>query len=244
MAKYYDTIAKGTHLRYHTGSALVVSSEFRIMSSKILSQCVFLQSLIQQIIYTSHGDELIGAKRTLKSFPSPKARVDFLCSFPYSDDDPIISRMFDFSRTIFKELYELRNILSHEIWSSSEDYPGSVLFSTLDENSRLQMASGKLWYEESTVPQDIYDATIRFIRSVKVISHRHLRLAIADTNTCSWSLMHINNILNEKDPQRRADARQAFLVFRGTSHLFDAVPTSSKSVEFSSSRRKRITGTS
>ena len=104
------------------------------------------------------------------------------------------------------------------------------------------MATGKLWHREDTKPEDIYTATVRFIRKIKIVSCAHLNAAISDINLCSWSLMHINNILNEEDPERRSEARRAFFVYQGTSHLFSHAPISSEPVEFSASRGKTISG--
>lgn len=240
MPKYYRTITQETHLSQKSGSALAVSQHFQILSSTILSKCSFIQNLIQQIIYISHGKELPSAKRTLKTFPNPKARVDFLCSFPYNDDDPVVVKVFNFARLLFAEIYELRNILAHEIWSSSESYPNLVLFSSLDENARLQMASGRLWHIEEATSQETLDATIRFIRSIKLLSIENLKSAVDDADLCGLCLLNIMNILSESDPIRKEDARKPFFVYKGTSHLFGEFPELSNSVEFSASRSKRI----
>lgn len=195
------------------------------------------------MIYISHGAQLLGAKQTLKDFPNPKARIDFLCSFPYSEEDPVVAKVFDYSRRLFVDLYELRNILEHELWSSSEDYVDSVLFSTLDEEARLLMASGRVWHKEDTTPQEVYNATIRFIKNVKIVSSDNLKMAVSDGNLCAWILMNTCNILNEQDdPGRKEGARQAFLVFQGTSHLFGRVASPSTTVEFRTSKNKTITG--
>jgi hypothetical protein len=241
MSKYYDKILEETNLKHSAGSALVISTEFKELSSVVIARCTFIQQLLQSIIYTSHGRELVGAKKTLREFPSPKARVDFLCSFPYSEHDPVVSKVFEFSRGLFGQIYELRNILSHELWSSSESHPGSVLFSTLDENARLLMASGRLWHKDDATSKEIYEATIRFIRGIKVISSKHLKSAVRDADLCGFCLLHINTILKEADAGRREEARRAFFVYKGTSHLFDGSTASSDPVKFSASAKKTIT---
>lgn len=242
MAKYYGNINGKSVLSHRAGQEIQAPPEFYILSAKILAHCVFLQSQIQQIIYISHGKELMGAKKALKTFPNPKARVDFLCSLPYADEDPIITKVFDFSRNLFSDIYELRNVLAHEIWSSSDDFPGAVLFSSLDENSRLLMASGKLWHKEDATPEDTHASIIRFISSMKVVNLDHLQTAARDIDLCSWSLMNLLNILNVDEPDVREKARKAFLIFRGTSHLFGDFPASSETVELSTSRSKEIAG--
>lgn len=244
MAKYYSSIRGTSVLSHRTGVEVQAAPEFFIFSAKILAQCVFLQSQIQQIIYICHGPEIVGAKETLKSFPNPKARVDFLCSFPLSDDDQVVTRIFDFARGLFSEIYELRNVLSHEVWSSSEEFPGAVLFSSLDENSRLLMASGKLWHKEDATPEDTYASIIRFISSMKVVYLENLYAAANDMDLCSWSLMNLVNILNEGDPEVKDKARRAFMIFQGTSHLFSDLPSLPETIELSTSRSKRIGGVS
>lgn len=229
-----------TNLSQKTGSALVVSPQFQILSSTIINRCIFMQNLIQQIIYISHGPELVGAKRALKKFPNPKARVDFLCSFPYKDDDPVVTTVFNFSRSLFIELYELRNVLAHEIWSSSDNHPDLILFSSLDENARLQMASGRLWHIDDTTAQETHEAIIRFISSVKIISCDNLYLAIKDADLCNLCFLNIINVLSESDPARKEEARQTFFVYKGISHLFEFSKELPKSLEFTASRNKSI----
>jgi hypothetical protein len=242
MHKYYKNITDGSTLNRKLGAGAVVPLEFRVKSSIILSQCVFLQSLIQQIIFMSHGPELGDAKKIIEKFPNPKARVDFLCSFPYGSEDVVIKKVFEYSRELFKDIYEIRNVLAHEAWFSSDDYVGSVLFSSLDEDARLLMASGRLWHKEDATPKEIYDAMIRYIRRVKIVTGDHLNLAISDIDVCGWSLMNIANLLDEEDEERKNSGRKAFFTFRGTSHLFDVASTSGDTVEFSASKGKKIYG--
>lgn len=226
MHKYYGNIKDSTTLSRKLGSGIVIPPEFRILTSIILSQCVFLQNIIQQIIYTSHGEELVDAKKVLEKFPNPKARVDFLCEFPYKTEDLVIKTVFDYARTIFKDVYEIRNVLAHETWASSDNYPASVLFSTLDEDSRLLMASGRIRHKKDATPKETYDATIRYIRKIKIVTCEHLNLAVKDIDVCSWSLMNITNLLNERDEELRNSARRAFFTFKGTSHLFSGAESS------------------
>lgn len=241
MAKYFDRITEGTNLNRNIGANAIVSTEFQFMSSIVLFKCNFTQSLIQQIIYTTHGDQIVDAKRALKDFPNPKARFDFLCDFPYTDTDPIIAKVFQFARTLFREIYELRNVLAHENWSSSEQFPDAVLFSSLDDEARLLLASGKLWYIEETTPQQIYDAAVRFIRNAKIVTIAHLEAAIRDAELCTWILMSINNVLNESDADRKEDARRVFRVYGGTSHLFDNPAREGETAEYTGSKSKKIT---
>ncbi len=240
MPKYYETLTQETNLNHKRGSALVVSPDFQVLSSIILSQCIFMQNLIQEIIFISHDKELIGAKKTLKKFPNPKSRVDFLCSFNYVHDDPVIIKVFNFARGLFSEIYELRNVMSHEVWSSSESYPDLVLFSSLDENARLQMASGLLLHVDETTSKEIYAAIIRFIRSTKIISHNNLITAKNDLDLCNICLMGIMNVLKETDPARKEEARKSFFVYQGTSHLFEDSLRSSIPSEFFASKTKTI----
>ncbi|WP_170004353.1 hypothetical protein [Pseudopontixanthobacter vadosimaris] len=160
---------------------------------------------------------------------------------PYTEADPIIAKVFQFARTLFRELYEFRNVLAHENWSSSEQFPGAVLFSSLDEESRLLLASNKLWYSEEATPQQIHDALIRFIRNAKIVTVANLYAAIRDAELCSWVLMNINNVLDESDVDRKEEARKAFRVYRGTSHLFNSPAGQGEAADYSGSKRKRIT---
>lgn len=242
MPKYYKLIIESTAIFQRKGTGAVIPPGFRDLSASIVSSCTFLQSLLQQIIYVTHGAELLAAKRTLKEFPSPKARIDFLCSFPYSEADPILLTVFDYARRLFRDLYELRNILSHEVWASSDDYDDAVMFSSLDEEARLLMVSGRMWHMENVTSQEVFDATVRYIRSVKIVASADLHAAMGDANWCSWILMHISTVLNEPDATRKAEARQIFLQSKGTSHLFPGTPPTTGSVNFIASRSKTIKG--
>ncbi len=240
MPKYYKLITEGTTLARQSGAGTVIPAGFRDLSASIVSTCTFLQSLLQQIIYVTHGAELLAAKRTLKEFPNPRARIDFLCSFPYSEADPIVLSVFEYARLLFRDLYELRNILSHEVWASSDVYGDAVIFSGLDEEARLLMVSGRIWHTENTTPQEVFDATVRYIRSVKIVTSADLQTAMGDANLCSWILMHIGTVLNEQDATRKGKARQLFLQYKGTSHLFAGTPPSAGIRTFTASRSKNI----
>ncbi|WP_296177639.1 hypothetical protein [uncultured Brevundimonas sp.] len=242
MSKYYNLIIEKTELNRRSGADSVVPFGFHELSVSVISQCSFLQSLMQQVIYITHGAEISAAKKALREFPSPKARMEFLCSFPYSEEDLVVSKVFEYARNLFHDLYELRNTLSHEVWSSSDDYDGCVLFSSLDEDARLLLVSGRIWHKEDATPLEVYNATIRYIRSVKIVSCVDLHLAMKDANLCAWILMNICNVLNEKDFEQKEKARRAFLVFQGTAHLFGDVVTTPETITFQSSRKKTIRG--
>lgn len=240
MPNYYRTIVEGSTLDRRSGGNAVIPPGFRGLSSTLTSTCTYLQSLIQHIIFVTHGAELVEAKRTLKSFPSPKARIEFLCSYPYSEADPVVSAVFDYAKSLFRDLYELRNILSHEVWASSDAHPGAVLFSELEEEARLLMVSGRIWHAEEATSQEVYNGMIRFIRSVKILTPADLERAMVDGDLCAWILMHIGNVLNEPDRARREEARCLFLHFRGTSHLFAGQPMTTGTLTFDASRSKEI----
>lgn len=242
MPKYYKSITESTTISRRTGTGAVIPTGFRDLSASIVSSCTFLQSLLQQIIYVTHGAELIAAKRALKEFPNPKARIDFLCSFPYSEADPVVLSVFDYARLLFRDLYELRNILSHEVWGSSDDYVDAVIFSSLDEEARLLMVSGRIWHMENVTSQEVFDATVRYIRRVKIVASADLHAAMGDANWCSWILMHISNVLNEQDATKKAEARQIFLQSKGTSHLFAGTLPTTEPLNFNASRSKTIRG--
>jgi len=147
-----------------------------------------------------------------------------------------------YARLLFRDLYELRNILSHEVWASSDVYDDAVIFSNLDEEARLLMVSGGIWHTENETPQEVFDATVRYIRSVKIVASADLHAAIGDANLCSWILMHIGNVLNEQDATRKGVARQLFLQYKGTSHLFADTPPTTGTLSFNASRSRKIQG--
>lgn len=242
MKKYYTMTKNCTTLNISSGEALVIDSDFQISSSKIISKCNFAQLLIQKIIFTAHGSEIDDLKSKLKKAPNPKSRIDLLQKFPYQNDDPVVTKIFDYCRTLFTDLYEVRNILAHEVWSSSKTFPGCVLFSTIEDRAQLDMSSSKIIHKDSTKSKDVYDDIIKFISNVKIISNNHIELALSDMSLCEWMLMHVDTILSEVDESRKNEARQAFFVFRGTSHLFDAKEILRDPVTFSASSKKTIFG--
>jgi len=116
MSKYHSKRTNRSELKSRSGSAIHFPVGFCDLSAKIISRCSFLQNQIQRVIYITHGPEILSAKKTLTDFPNPKSRMDFLTTFPYSDADPVVSAVFDYTKSIFLDIYELRNILAHEDW--------------------------------------------------------------------------------------------------------------------------------
>lgn len=242
MAKYFDGITQETELTRNKGGLLNVPDGFLASAAQLIAQCSSLQGEIQNIIYVSHGAELIDAGKALKDHPNPKARLDFLCKFPFHDADPALVRVFDFARSLFREIYELRNVLAHENWGSSDHYPGAVLFTSLDEESRLSMASGRLWHYADATPRETYEATVRFIRRVKNVRPDQLILALSEASTCSWVLMTLSQLLNTAEREKREQTRRALAVFGATAHLFDHDASLPAEVEVSNSKSKMVTG--
>lgn len=240
--KYCTPITESTVLDRRSGANAVTPPRFNELGTSFVSTCTYLQSLLQHVIYVTHGAELLEAKRTLKAFPNPKARIDFLCSYPYSEADPVVSSVFEYARILFRDLYEFRNVLCHELWSSSDAYPDAVIFSSLDEEARILMTSGRMWHTEDATPQEVLDATIRYIRSVNIVRIADLNAALCDANLCALILIHVGTVLNEKDPARREEARHHFRVFQGTSHLFGGQPPDAGTVTFRASRSREIKG--
>ena len=70
----------------------------------------------------------------------------------------------------------------------------------------------------------------------------HLDTEIRDAELCNWILMTINNVLNGSDAARKDEARKAFLVYYGTSHLFDNPADAGDTADYHSSKSKTITG--
>lgn len=242
MPKYYKKIVDRSQLNTRAGTEVVVPAKFGELSSLIICRCSFLQSLIQSVIYATHGPELLGAKTALKDIPSPKARMEFLSTFPYSKADPVVSSVFDFARDLFKDIYELRNVLAHEDWRTSDDFKDVVLFSSLGEEAKLSLASGRLLHEQATTPQQVYEATIRYIESVKIVSVGDLEEALRDANLCSWILMQVRHVLDGSEPEKKDKMREAFLIFSGTSHLFEPATSLSEKVEVRTIKKKTIGG--
>ncbi len=242
MTKYYRKIERPSKLKLCSGTAAVVSAEFRDLSSLIISRCSFLQSQIQRVIFLTHGPEIFAAKKSLTESPNPKARIEFLTSFTYSDEDPVISLVFNYARRLFLDIYEIRNVLTHENWMSNEEYKDQVLFSRLDEEARLLFASGTILHKEDAASQDVYDAILRYIQSVKVVNCADLYAAVKDADLCAWILMHITNIIDEQDSNKKDEARKAFFVFKGTSHLFGEFEPTTETVTIQNSKSKMIRG--
>lgn len=166
--------------------------------------------------------------------------MDFISQFPYNKKDKIIDVVFEFGRALFLEIYDFRNVLVHESWASSEEFPGVVLFSSLDEESRLKLASGKLLHSLDTSSKDLYDATIRYIRNVKIVSNQNLMSAIIDADLCSYIFMAISHILSESDEEKKQKIREGFLIFKGTAHLFEEASLLSKKIDVTSSNNNTI----
>lgn len=242
MTKYYRKIERPSKVKLCSGTAAVVPADFRDLSSLIISRCSFLQSQIQRVIFLSHGPEISAAKKFLTESPNPKARMRFLTSFQYSYEDPVISLVFNYARQLFLDIYEIRNVLTHEDWMSNGEYKEQVLFSRLDEEARLLFAKGTILHKEDATSRDVYDAILRYIQSVKIVSCADLHAAVKDADLCAWILMHITNIIDEQDPNKKEEARKAFFVFKGTSHLFGELKPTTETVTIQNSKRKMVRG--
>ncbi|WP_156349019.1 MULTISPECIES: hypothetical protein [unclassified Sphingomonas] len=240
MAKYYSSIEIETNLSRKINDSAEIPEGFYNLSSVTIAKTSYLQSLLQEMIYVVHGSNLLGAKKALKDFPNPKDRFDFLVKFDFKSNDYVVDTVFNHVQKVFYDLYELRNTLSHEIWATSENYSGAVIFSKLDEESRLQMVRGKFLHVEGYTTLETFNATVRYIRKVKVIRKDHLHLAINDLNIAAWSMTNIRNILDSENSVTKDAARKAFLVFKGTSHLFDESERLMGTVNYSSEASKRI----
>ncbi|WP_133244717.1 hypothetical protein [Caulobacter radicis] len=240
MRKYFKNLETETVINRKIGHAIKIDAEFYFLSSNIISQCSFIQQIIQQIIYTSHGKEISAARKALSEIPNPKSRVDFICDFQYKTKDITIDRVFNYARDIFKDIYELRNILAHEIWSSSEDHVDAVLFSTLAAESAFLTSNAKLIHDEDARSKEIFDSIIRFIRSLKIITLNDMHEATKDMVLCIWALSNIRNILDVEKEEEKAAAREAFFVFSGTSHLFPDIKPRSNTAEFLAKKEKTI----
>lgn len=240
MERYFETIDQSTEINIKSGNDIGNLVEFKILSSSVIAQSSFVQNLIQQLIFTTHGAGIVDAKKVLKNFPNPKSRFDFISNYKYESDDKVVEKVFNFAQSLFNEVYDLRNTLAHEVWSSSDAYPGEVLFSSLDENSRLLVARGKVKHLPEATAVETYNATIRFIRKIRRVSIVHLENALADLNLCAWVLMQIDNIREEKDNVKREELRRGFLIFRATSHIFPEVDRLDGVSKYTSSTSKTI----
>lgn len=242
MSKYYNTKSDISSLSRKSGSNLVIPQRFHELSSLLISLNSSIQHLIQLVLYTSYGDNIEEAKSILKKNMSPKSRMEFVNSLPYGNNDEIISKVFDYAKFIFFEIYELRNILSHELWSSSDEHKDYVIFSTLTNEENFLIANWRVLHKENTTTIETHKSILEYIRSMKFISCKNLQEAITDANLCSWILMNISTIINETDLEKREEGRKAFLIFRGTSHLFGEVAVSSETVNLRNSKSKTILG--
>lgn len=242
MTAYFRFVTDRTILRRSVGHGLVLPPGFAELSVELIAKCSFAQHLIQRIIYTTHGAELLDAKKALRQFPNPKARLDFLCSFKYSSEDPTISKVFDYARSLFGKLYEVRNILCHEIWSTSDAFKDEILFSSLDIDAQHLLDCGNMWHKEEVTPEEAFRANVAYIRGTKVMSCGDLKRALASANICTWILMHITNILGETDVHKKSEAIRAFRVFRGTAHLFGGPLLGAKPVNFRSRKQRVVRG--
>lgn len=240
MSDYYSHIRDRSKIAIKSGTNVTLPPEFSHLSSQVISRCSYLQNLIQQVIYVSHGPEICESKTTLSDFPNPKARMEFLCSFKYNTSDPVIATVFEYAQKLFSNIYEIRCVLAHENWMSSDDFEGFVLFSKLNEEARRLTASTKVEYSSDTTPKQIFDAIFRYIQKIKVVSSANLRTALSDADLCSWILMTISHFLKETDENKRADILNAFLIYKGTAQLFEHTVPVAKQVSIHSSRTKSI----
>ena len=240
MSKYYNAISHRTHIRTRQGQDAIVPVEFRKNSVAIISRCSLMQSQIQRIIYATHGSDIFAANKILSENQHPRARMEFLCTTPYGESDPILSKVFSYSQQMFREIYDLRNVLAHEIWMTCDEYRATVLFSKIEEEARLLKASGRLQHDAASNSQEVFDAIVRYICKIKTINSDNLGDAVKDVSLCEWMLMTINHVLEENDPEKKNTLKSAFLTFSGTSHLFNEAQRKSSVIQLCTSKKSRI----
>ena len=136
MSKYYRCLDGTNKIETKSGVGVVLPEGFANLSAEVINQCSYLQSLIQTVIYAAHGPAFSASKAILNKLSSPKKRMEFLRSFQYDPADPVVATVFRFAQDLFSEIYDLRNVLAHEIWMSSKDFEQAVLFSDLQEDAR------------------------------------------------------------------------------------------------------------
>lgn len=240
MGKYWGKIRRLSHLDVKSGSAIVLGENFYSISSKIISSTIFSQQLIQRIVYEAYAEEVHKAGHSLKEITSPKSRLDFLNSYNDVSQDEIVSKVFRHAKKLFCEVYELRNVLVHDLWFSSEKFPESLMLSSLDEESRLLFASGKLIHVTGMTSEQVYKATIRYIESVKLVNLPDLERALKDINLCNWCLMQIAFIIGESDPQKISELKKAFFIFKKISHIFPEKDRMAGSINSTSKKHHSI----
>lgn len=241
MSEYYSRITDKTSIRTRQGRAAIIPIGFRKSSALIISRSSFLQLLIQKILYTTHGPEIQEAITAANDNASPKKRMEYLCSIEYGVNDEVLSTVFSHAQKIFEKIYELRNVLAHEVWMSCDEYRFKVLFSSLKEEERLQKTISRLRYDERSTSREVSDAITRYIGKTKVIGCEDLERAIRDIKLCEWILMTINHIHEEEDSKKKSDLKMTFLTFRGTSHLFKEARRDFSKIHVHTSNKHRIT---
>ncbi|WP_406870267.1 hypothetical protein ABEB22_10795 [Thioclava sp. 'Guangxiensis'] len=240
MAKYYHELRGVSKLRVSSGDDLTVPDAFYSLSGLLIKICCDIQVHLQNIVFVSHGAEVFEAKRILSESDSPRRRIEFLLSCPFGTEDPILGTVFEHSKTIFQDIYKLRNVLAHEKWMSSDQFSGMVLFSKLEEEARLLLEGGKIFYVNEAKAKDTHEAITRYIKKVKLVTCEDLRKAISSAELSRWIMMQISLVLNEKDPSKKQNLRDAFLVFKQTSKLFDDLSTDVDAIQVTGSKRKSI----
>lgn len=240
MPQYFSFITDRTKISTARGSSLVVEGNFLALSAQIISDCIFIQNQIQNVIFASHGQSVNEAKRILQEQQHPRNRMDFLLGFQFEKADHITEAVFKYARKLFGELYELRNVLAHEIWLSSSEFEGSVLFADLKEEARLNLARGRLIHSGDINSQGVHDAIVRYIQKLKVVRYDQLQLAKKHSELCSWMLLNIHNSLSADDNLQAEEIKRSFLVYGGTSHLFDESLNGAEPVDMVTKHQKSI----
>lgn len=240
MDKYYNKIRDTTALNVKSFDSVANSEAFHALSNRIVTGSTLFQKSIQEIIYAAYHKDVEMAGKSLKDLVSPKSRLNFIESYNNVSDDEDILTVFRYAKQIFVDIYDLRNSLSHEIWLSSDQFDGCLLLSSLDEEARLLSVKGKLIHVDGTNTLQVFNAIIRFIESIKIVSLTDLNTALKDIELCNWCLMQIEFFLKENNKNKKADLKNAFFIFKGVSHLFPEQVRQIGSLNWKSSFNKSI----
>lgn len=240
MPKYYSHPQDTPHLNQQSSDSINIAEEFYILSSNIIRKCSFFQVILQDILYDVHQEDVYRSSQLIKDLSNPKSRLEFLNFHNRMIRDIHISRVFNFSKELYVELYDLRNCLAHEDWFSSEQFPNCLMLAQISEKSKVNFISRKIQHLDEASAKESYRYITKYIKSVKVLSLEKMRKAHSDISLCNWCLMQISFFLKEIDREKAEELKKAFFIYKGTSHLFPCEITDQKNMIWRSNSEKSI----
>lgn len=217
---YFMNLQGVLSITMHSGTTSGVSDVFRVVACEFIERYNFVIQQLQTILFSALVEEPDKALQFLETAGSSTKRLDFITKHKSVISEPTIAIVISFCSQELRPLSDLRNILCHETWQTSPEFPNNVIFSKNPDDAKLQRMRSLFRAGQNPDPETLFYAIKDYNERLSYVSEANLKAALDKTNLLAWCCMQIAIALNEPDESKRLEYIRSFKVFNGTSHLF------------------------